>query len=56
MAHLVARVLALAPLGAAPSPTVSPAASPGRGTGFVILALLLVGAFLLSTWRLRRDR
>ena len=54
MALVAARVLGS--LAASPSPTRSPAGAPGHGAGFVILAVLLVGAFLISTWRLRRGR
>jgi hypothetical protein len=44
----------------APSPTpTSPAnglGSTGHGTGFIVLAIILVAALLISTWRLKRDR
>jgi len=43
-----------------PSPSATtPAAglgSSGHGTGFVVLAVIIVAALLFSTWRLRRDR
>ena len=40
-----------------PSPSPSPGlGSTGGGTGYVVLAAILVAALLFSTWRLRRDR
>jgi len=44
----------------APSPSgTTPAAglgSTGHGTGFIVLAVILVAALVFSGWRLRRDR
>jgi hypothetical protein len=51
-----ARALAAGPT---PSPTPSPSGrlgSAGSGTGYVVLAAILVAALVFSTWRLRRDR
>jgi len=46
----------IALLSATPSPSVT--AGPGshatHGAGFFVLALVLVGALLISLWRLRR--
>jgi hypothetical protein len=46
-------------LAATRSPSPSPRSglgSTGSGPGFVLLALLLIGALLFSAWRLRRNR
>ena len=41
----------------APSPSPSGGlGSTGSGAGYVILAAILIGALIFSTWRLRRDR
>jgi len=50
-----------AALAATPSPTPSATPSEGLGinkggAGFVVLAAIIVGALLFSTWRLRRGR
>jgi len=46
------------------SPSASPSGttpanglgSSGHGTGFIVLAVILVAALVFSGWRLRRDR
>jgi hypothetical protein len=48
----------------APSPSLRPSGttpatglgSAGHGTGFVVLAVIIVAALVFSGWRLRRDR
>jgi hypothetical protein len=52
---------AAAALAATRSPTPSATPSEGLGinnggAGFVVLAVIIVGALLFSTWRLRRGR
>jgi hypothetical protein len=52
---------AAAAVAATPSPTPSATPTEGLGinkggAGFVVLAAIIVGALLFSTWRLRRGR
>ncbi|HEY7280029.1 MAG TPA: hypothetical protein VID47_00440 [Actinomycetota bacterium] len=51
-------VASLVRAGPTPSPTGSARGlgSSGHGTGFVVLAVILVAALVISGWRLRRDR
>jgi hypothetical protein len=39
-----------------PSGTTRGLGSTGHGTGFVVLAVIIVAALVISGWRLRRDR
>ena len=56
-------VLMLVPAALAATPIPSPSASSGdglgaggSGAGYVVLAAILIGALVFSTWRLRRER
>ena len=46
----------LAAVTPSPSDTTRGLGSSGHGSGFVVLAVILVAALAISGWRLRRDR
>ena len=46
----------LAAVTPSPTSTSGGLGSSGHGTGFVVLAVIIVAALVISGWRLRRDR